>query len=264
MFFNKKLFKENAFDSVKKQIGTSAVTCSVNSAIGFLLICHLIKSNINNLEIEDLLSYVSSNLLQIDFLDDLFKKEIHIVSDFNVIDKSRREVFLVLSKDFYDIISSAKCNLLQAKFFYYYFTRMPILLRMTGFGNKKDIPNKTEQKEILLSCVEALEVCYPRLVNEFPHIFSNPSYYNLSRDTRKAENLTGYFKNNKDRDDFVYDYSWIFTGPLKSEEGLLPSEPNILNFNFIIESILNKYFRVFWNTFRNYYVENICFRNINY
>jgi hypothetical protein len=264
MSFHRPLFKENCFDLVKKRIGTSIITCSINSSIGFFLISDLIKNYINSMDIEDLLSFISNNLLEIDFVDNLFKNEVHMVSDFNIISKNRREVFFTPSEEFYKGISSVKCNLLQAKFYYYYFTRMPILLRKTTFGNKKSVPNKNERKEIMLSCIEALENCYPRLVNEFPHVFSNKAYYDLSRDSRKAEDLTGYFKTDKDRDNFVYDYSWIFTGPSGYEEGLLPIENDNTNFIFMMQGILNKYFRIFWNTFRNYYVDNICFKNVNY
>lgn len=261
MFGNKPLFEREKFEIVKKEIGRSVIFCSINSAIGFLLICDVVKNNINMLSLDDLMSFVSNNLLNEKLIDDIYKDELCVISDYDFINQDRHEIYYTPSEQFFSDISSTKCELLQAKFFYYYFTRLPIMLRMTRFGAKKSIPNRTEQKEILEACIDALEFCYPQLVKKFPHIFSDPNVcYDLSREVEKAKQLTGFLSKNTDRDNFVYEYTWIFRGPTRTEKDLLPIENQVPNFDFIMQGILDKYFRVFWNTLRDYYADHIYFK----
>lgn len=265
MFFNKSCFKKERFNHVKLRIGGLLATHSINSALGIFLIIDVIKNSTIALNFEDLIGFIADNLLSETFLDDLSKDELRIVSEFLPEEHCRREVFYSPSEVFRDDILSLKCALLEAKFCYYYFTRMPILLRMTRFGQSKAIPSKAEQNEILDTCVKAIDYFFPRLVDDFPHIFTQPNLcYDFNREIRKASGLTGYFTSSKLRDEFVYDYSWIFRGPLIKEKGLLPIDYNDSNTNFILQGFLEKYFRVFWNSFRDYYADSICSGNVVY
>lgn len=260
MFFDKPLFKKDCFDSVKDRISFAIILCSINSALGILLLSDVVKNSLSVLYIEDVISCISSNLLSKNFIKEIDQLEICISSDFNIVDENRHDTFYTPSEMLLSDISSLKFDLLQAKFFYYYFTRMPILLKKTYFGPDHSIPNDSERKQILRACVDALEKHYPQLVEKFPHIFSAPNLiYDLARDINKANGLTSYFKNKKSREEFIYDYHWIFFGPSNTEEHLLLLEKGNPNFQFIMKNILDKYFPVFWNCFRDYYADNICF-----
>jgi len=238
MFDRNNLFKENLLEKAKNEFGDLIITCSLNSAYAFLLLYDLIKNNIETVEIEETVSYIAQNLC-------------------------RKQSFMDnTSSPLVSNLHSNRCALLQAKFFYYYFTRLPILLNKTTFYNKT--PNRQERKALTEICLDNLSEKTLYFVKSFPHVFSGESVsYNLTRDYDKASNLTRWYSKKAEREDFLYDYSWIFHGPLQYEKDILPSYNESVNFNLIMNATLEKYFYIFWGSLRENYIEQICFRKIN-
>lgn len=267
MIFRKSLFRGEALDKVKAEFGYRMTISSRNSAQSFFLLCDTVKNNLKSIDIEELLYYAAKNICNEKFVeDDLTLHGLKISSEYNVESNSlpTHITFYNPSFDFWDQIKSPQFLLLEAKFFYYYFVRIPVMLNKTTFsifGRRESIPNTREQRELTNSCIESLRSYSPHLLDTFPHVFSGESIcYNLHRDYEKANSLTKWYSTVKKRDEFVYDYSWIFSGPTNPEKGLLPCFDDQPNLRLVIESILGKYFRVFWNSFRDYYSDVLVMR----
>ena len=205
---------------------------SINSASAFNFIWQFVTEWKNILQYDDLIGYIYENLGSSKMTRGA-DNQLFYINDI--------ELKYPLLKDHSDI---EIFDLLIAKFIYYYMTRLPIMLHDTTCEGKSF--SKKERATIISSCMKEVKTTW--FYSHMPSVFGKGLVYNIERDSLKADSM----KNQNDRDLYIKDYHWIFSGGYE-EAGRLPSKEALTkNQSYLMEKLLDDYFIVFYKSLQSY------------
>lgn len=213
------LFKAKYLDQFKDGFVKSLSTISHNSALSILIISDAVKHHFYEIDMGVLVNVIQKNLYSSDLIQKL---------PFN------------LSFDSEQHSNSNSFLLLKSKFYNYYFTRTPLLIRYTRIKHKG--------KRRILSAKETKETVEYALRN-FSDLFFDIET-NLSPDEySKFSKLSKWYVISKVRDDNLYSIQWLWDAINITCPELLDSNNSSSFANHIIESC----FPMYWDTYQYSY-----------
>ena len=234
MFFKSNLCTPERLIFICEKFSKRLVKQSVNSASAFNLLWKFVQEWHNFLQYDELIQYIYENLGSSEMTRGADNETFYI---------NNTELHYPLLQNHIEI---ASFDLLIAKFIYYYMTRLPILMRNTSYNGKTF--SKEERQKITKSCMD--EVCNSWFYKNKSIVFSKGLTYDMNRDYWNADSI----KKQSEKDAYIKDYNWIFSG--KTEESdYLPDRTELTkNQYYFLEKILDDYFIIFYKSLQSYLV----------
>jgi hypothetical protein len=220
------LLKDKYLEKFSAGIANAMVVYARNSATGVLAIWEVVKVRFYDQDIGRVVKAVEHNLHNEDLLSSLQ---------------------LQPSERFFNLFEEQKFAILISKFFDYYWSRLPILLKCSRVihHGKKQRPTAKEIEIVSRASFKTWAETYPNAVNTY--IFSG--------DYSKFAKLTKWYVQSGRRDDEVYDAAWLFDS-LKELYPEITADDNVGN---ITTHVIKSCFPMFWDTFQSHYRKSLFY-----
>lgn len=214
------LFKDNEFAKFSDRLGELIVNYSRNSATAILLIWGVAKSKFYLVNTGKLIALVGSHLHCEDLLRVLNSQDL-------------AELAGCRNDDRYTILG--------AKFFNYYWSRLPVLVRNNRVIHRGRVC-RLSKKEL----DDISRCCFGKWARSFPELVDR---YVFSEDYRRFLGLTPWYVTRTRRDDAVYSMEWLWS----SLRELYPEIFADTNAGAFAEQVIEASFPMFWNEFSSSY-----------
>ena len=214
------LFKDKYLEKFSAGMANAMVLYARNAATGVLAIWEVIKLRFYDQDIGRVVNAIERNLHSEDLLS---------------------SIQLQPSERFLNFFKEQKNEILISKFFDYYWSRLPVLLKCSRVihKGKKQRPAAKEIEIMTKACFKVWAEAYP---NEF-------NTYVFSGDYSKFDKLTRWYVKSDRRDDEVYRAEWLF-------DSLRTLRPKFIadgNVGIVTTHVIESCFPMFWDSFQDHY-----------
>jgi hypothetical protein len=220
------LFKRRYLDRFASGISEAILIYSKNSATSILLISEVVRTKFYEDAIGDVVNAIQSNLHREDFLKVMGVK---------------------LPQGFTKRLRQPKFQILICRFFDYYWSRLPVLLKRNRVihHGKRLRPAEKEIEAVSRACFKRWADAYPKLEEDY--IFSG--------DYNRFHRLTKWYVRSKTLDDEVYSIDWLW----HSLQDLYPNLCRDNNVGNVTTNVVESYFPMYWDTFAAHYRESMFY-----
>jgi len=220
------LFKDKYLEKFSEGMAHKMVIFARNAATGVLVIWDVVKVRFYEQNIGSVVNAIEHNIDSEDLSSSIkFQPSERVLSFFK----------------------EQKFQILISKFFDYYWSRLPVLLKcVRGTRHGKETRLTAKEIEIISrACFKSWAEAYPTL--EKTYVFSG--------DYTKFENLTKWYVKSNRRDNEVYASEWLFD----SLRELYPEIVGDDNVGVLTTHVIDSCFPMFWDAFQRHYVSFLFF-----
>ncbi len=202
------------------------LTYSRNGAACVLVVAEVVRTKFYRDDLGGLVNAMQANLHKTDFL---------------------KSIGVNLADEFSAQVRQPRFSVLSSRFFDYYWSRIPVLLKCNRVihHGKHLQPTDPEIEVVARACYGQWEETYPTLVKEFA----------FSGEHEELDRLTRWYVRSKRRDDRVYSIDWLWT----ALQDLYPSIYQDTNVGNITTYVIESAFPMFWDTLRAHYVKSLFY-----
>ena len=220
------LFKPSYLDRFATGMADSMLIYSRNGATSVLVIAEVLRANFYRDNLGSLVSAMQENLHKADFAESI---GINLAEEFSV------------------QLTQSRFSILSSRFFDYYWSRIPVLLKCNRVihHGKHLKPTDPEIEAVARACYGRWEEIYPTLVKEFT----------FSGEYEEFDRLTKWYVKSKRRDDRVYSIDWLWT----ALQNLYPAICQDTNDANITTHVVESAFPMFWDTLRAHYLKSLFY-----
>ncbi len=220
------LFKDKYLEKFSAGIANAMVIYARNAATGVLVIWEVVKVRFYDQDIVSVVKAIEHNLHNEDLLSSIQFQP---------------------SERFFNLFKEKEYEILISKFFDYYWSRLPVLLKCSRVIHhwKKQIPTAKEIEIVSKACFKMWAEVYPNSAKTY--VFSG--YYT------KFNKLTKWYVKSDRRNDEVYSAEWLYNSLSK----LYPEITADDNIGNLITHIIESYFPMFWDTFQEHYRKSLFY-----
>jgi hypothetical protein len=220
------LFKPSYLNRFAAGMADSMIIYSRNGAASVLVIAEVVRANFYRDNLNSLVSAIQENLHKADF---------------------PKSIGVNLAEEFSVQLRQPRFSILSSRFFDYYWSRIPVLLKCNRVihHGKHLKPTNPEIEVVARACYGRWEETYPALVKEFT----------FSGEYEQFDRLAKWYLRSKRRDDRVYSIDWLRTA-LQNLYPALCLDTNEAN---ITTHVIESAFPMFWDMLRAHYLKSLFY-----
>jgi len=220
------LFKNKYLEKFSTCIADAMVIYARNAATGVLAIWEVVRVRFYTQDIGSVVKAIEQNLHKEDLLS---------------------AIQLQPSERFLNLLKEQEYKILISRFFDYYWSRLPVLLKCSRVihHGKKQRPTDKEIEIVSKSCLKTWAEAYPHTTKT----------YVFSGDYTRFDKLTKWYAKSERRDNEVYSIEWLWDSFLE----LYPEITADDNVGNITTHVIESCFPMFWDTFQDRYHKSLFY-----
>jgi len=220
------LFKNKYLEKFSTGIADAMIIYARNGATGVLAIWEVVRVRFYDQDIGSVVKAIEHNLHKEDLLS---------------------AIQLQPSERFLNLLKEQEYEILLSRFFDYYWSRLPVLLKCSRVihQGKKQRPTDKEIEIVSKACFKTWAEAYPRTTET----------YVFSGDYTRFDKLTKWYAKSERRDDEVYSIEWLWD----SLRELYPEITADYNVGNITTHVIESCFPMFWDTFQDHYRKSLFY-----